>query len=246
MNHPRSLLVDGYISQSFTPRVAERYFFSLLKNNIISLCSPSYIPGRESAFFLVPSVPPHIMSQFAGQPSWVIDHGVVYKGTIVPQTLWVPQTGTDRRHHVDEAELQLPIFFEGLDGRLGLSLEAAAQGRCQGLLNAQSFAPLGLKSTTHIRIMWPGYVDFKRQVQIRDETGHHNPITISRFAHHIGRSVVAFLRNCQPDPGCTHPRHSAWGIGAGGIQGSDIIIIGAVHVSAGSWMPILQLNRYVL
>ena len=36
-----------------------------------------------------------------------------------------------------------------------------------------------------------------------------------------------------------------WKIGPGGITRADVIIIGAVHVSAGSWMPILQLNRYV-
>ena len=43
-------------------------------------------------------------------------------------------------------------------------------------------------------IQWLGYKDFKRQVQIRDETTEHNPITISKFAHHIGRSVDAFLK----------------------------------------------------
>ena len=46
----------------------------------------------------------------------------------------------------------MPIFFEGKDGRLGLSLEDSAAGRCHGLRNAQQFAPLGQKSTTHIRI----------------------------------------------------------------------------------------------
>ena len=75
------------------------------------------------------------------------------KGTVVPQALWAPHTTTDRRQHVEEAELQMPIFFEGVDGRLGISLEDAAQGRCHDLLNAQAFAPLGLKSTTYIRIM---------------------------------------------------------------------------------------------
>jgi len=47
----------------------------------------------------------------------------------------------------------LPIFFQCTDGRLGLTLEAAAAGRCHGLVSAQDFAPLGLKSTTHIRIV---------------------------------------------------------------------------------------------
>ena len=37
-----------------------------------------------------------------------------------------------------------------------------------------------------------------------------------------------------------------WKIGAGGITQDDVIVIGAIHVSAGSWMPILQLNRYVI
>ena len=38
-----------------------------------------------------------------------------------------------------------------------------------------------------------------------------------------------------------------WQIGeAGGIKQEDAIVIGAINTSAGSWMPILQLNRYVL
>lgn len=41
-------------------------------------------------------------------------------------------------------------------------------------------------------------------------------------------------------------RVERWRIGPGGITRADVIVIGAVRVSAGSWMPILQLNRYVL
>lgn len=41
---------------------------------------------------------------------------------------------------------------------------------------------------------WPGYNEFKRQVQIKDETPARNPITVAKFAHHVGRSVEAFLR----------------------------------------------------
>ena len=67
--------------------------------------------------------------------------------------MWSPHTITDKRQYVEEALLQLPIFFEGVDGRLGLSLEASAAGRCHGLHNAQQFASLGQKSTTHIRIV---------------------------------------------------------------------------------------------
>ena len=38
---------------------------------------------------------------------------------------------------------------------------------------------------------------------------------------------------------------SRWQIGTREITQEHVKIIGAINVSAGSWMPILQLNRYV-
>jgi hypothetical protein len=55
--------------------------------------------------------------------------------------------------------------------------------------------------------------------------------------------MLMFLQTCQPDTGCPNPK---WHMGQAGIRPSDIVIIGAVHVSAGSWMPILQLTRFIL
>ena len=37
-----------------------------------------------------------------------------------------------------------------------------------------------------------------------------------------------------------------WRVGAGGITKEQVILVGVVHVSQGSWQPILQLNRYVV
>jgi len=34
--------------------------------------------------------------------------------------------------------------------------------------------------------------------------------------------------------------------GVGGITSNDIILIGFIHVTQGSWQPILQLNRYII
>ncbi|KAN0134027.1 hypothetical protein V8E53_008245 [Lactarius tabidus] len=243
----KSLLIDGYISHSFQSRPAQQYILCLLKSDSIPHIKPSSYPDREGYYFLVGPTALHAQAQPFDTSNRLLDRALVTRGTVVPQTMWSPNTVTDKRQHVEEAVLQLPIFFEGIDGRLGLSLEDSAAGRCHGLRNAQQFAPLGQKSTTHIRIGWPGYKDFKRQVQIRDETSEHNPITISRFAHHIGRSVDAFLKACETDP--VYPdnvKRNQWQIGSQGIQRNHIIVIGAIHVSAGSWMPILQLNRYIL
>jgi hypothetical protein len=43
------------------------------------------------------------------------------------------------------------------------------------------------------------------------------------------------------------PPDPRWKIGeGGGIARGGVIVVGAINVSVGSWMPILQLNRYVL
>lgn len=82
----------------------------------------------------------------------MLDRRVVGNGTVVPQSLWIPSNVTDRTRHVQDAELQLPIFFLNMDGRLGLPLDAAVIGRCDTLSNAQFPAPLGPQVTTYIRI----------------------------------------------------------------------------------------------
>ncbi|KAH9054249.1 hypothetical protein EDB87DRAFT_1647317, partial [Lactarius vividus] len=132
-------------------------------------------PDREGHFFLL------------------LDRTVVNRGTVVPQTMWSP------RQRVEEAALQMPVFFDA------------------------QFVPLGQNSTTHVRIAWPDYKDFKCQVQIRDETGKHSLISISRFAHHIGQSVDAFFKAYEPDPGCTDNRRKQWEIGLCGIRRNDIM-----------------------
>jgi hypothetical protein len=82
----------------------------------------------------------------------VLDRRVVGYGTVVPQSLWIPFAVADRIRHVQDAELQMPIFFLHTDRRLGLPLDAAVIGLCDTLLNAQLPAPVGPQVTTHIRI----------------------------------------------------------------------------------------------
>ncbi|KAF8269747.1 hypothetical protein EI94DRAFT_1699329 [Lactarius quietus] len=240
----QTLLVDGYISQTFRSRTTEQYLLNLLKSPSLSPYTPSSFPSREGNFFFLHSVPPHIPTQHTNPPGrWLLDRGVVTKGTVVPQTMWSPHAIIDKRQQVD---LQLPIFFEGPDGRLGITLEAAAAGQCYALRDANYPAQLGEKTTANLRIAWPGYKEFKRQIQARDETSAHNPINVALFAHQIGRIVDAFLQVRELDHGSSDERRGQWQIGPGGIQREDVVIIGAINDSAGSWMPIMQLNRYII
>ncbi|KAF8269724.1 hypothetical protein EI94DRAFT_1724552 [Lactarius quietus] len=245
-NLVQTLLVDGYISQTFRSRAAEQYFLNLLKSTSVpSHATLTYSEWEECSFF-VQSVPPHIPALLSSPPRfWLLDRGIVDRGTVVPQRIWSPQSASDRRQHVEKAQLQMPVFFEGEDRRVGVSLLSSIDSRCYSLRDANIPAPLGHKSSTYIRIAWPGYKEFKRQVSTRELAGMHNPISMARFARHIGRTVDAFFQYREIDPECLDERRELWRIGSGGIQRSDMVIIGAVQVSAGSWMSILQLNHYI-
>jgi hypothetical protein len=123
----------------------------LLKIDKFPKIFPMSFPDREGHhFFIRGSDTGRVIEEISNNPLWLLDRAFVNRGTLVPQTM--PHTVTDERQHVEEAVLQLPIFFEGTDGRLGLSLEAAAASRCHDLRDAQQFAPLGQTSITHIRI----------------------------------------------------------------------------------------------
>ena len=138
----------------------------------------------------------------------------VTEGTVVPQTRWTPADDVDIRRHVQEARLQLPVFFVNQNGGVGFWLPDILDGRDGDLYNRDNHASLGGTSTTHIRInvssfsyltandfihvgrllsQWPGYAYWKRQIPTRDETHLRNPNTVGRFMKHVGTSVNNFI-----------------------------------------------------
>lgn len=108
----------------------------------------------EGRFFVVDSVPSHVPIRSSPELSGVVDRSLVAMGTAVPQKMWTTSAAADKTQLIGEAELQMPIFFEGVDGQLGIALELASAGRCHSLIDAQRFAPLGpsQKPVTDIRI----------------------------------------------------------------------------------------------
>lgn len=148
----QTLLVDGYISQTFQSLAAEQFFLNILKSPSIPSHATSPHTWREGYLFFVYSVPPHIPPRFVKPPCWVLDRGIVDRGTVVPQTMWSPDSPVNRRQNIEKALLQMPIFFEDKNGGLGLSLGASIDGGCD-VRDANDPAPLGPRTTTHIRIV---------------------------------------------------------------------------------------------
>ena len=74
------------------------------------------------------------------------------EGTVVPQTRWTPADNVDIRRYVQEAPLQLPVFFVNQNGSVGFWLPDILDGRDGDLYNRENHASLGGTSTIHIRI----------------------------------------------------------------------------------------------
>ena len=205
------LRVDGYLSYTFTPQVAEIYLAYLFKVD----------PKRVQAFgvfnwpgaFFVADLPMnHCQPKHIGNGryAWLLDYAIARYGSVVPQQLWSPQGQGDWRRYVEQARLYIPVFFVNMDGSLGVPVSYAAAGQ-MSLRDAHDPAPLGDRTTTKIRIsvritavdtctalltfmsQWPGYIPSEQQVQLRDQTPARNPVTLERFVKHVGSRVRQFL-----------------------------------------------------
>ncbi|KAF8257746.1 hypothetical protein EI94DRAFT_1817033 [Lactarius quietus] len=258
MSHPRhptstptstDVLVDGFIACTFASEDANNYFMVLLRTPRHQYFLQYYgVVYHQGAWYirnngnLVQGTSPGVPYQHTP----LLDYSMeATHGTVVPQRRWTPADDVDVRRHVESATLLLPIFFINRKGGVGFLLSDILRGCDRDLHNANSFAPLAGKFTTHLGINWPGYGYWKRQIPTRDETHERNPITLARFMKHVGKSVNKFFGECiSKGYRATDPR---WQIGMhGGITPDEVKVIGAIHVSAGTWMPIIQLTRYVI
>jgi hypothetical protein len=111
------------------------------------------VSGWPGAFFITNPPMNHCRPHHIGnnQYAWLLDYAIRHGGTVVPQLLWSPQGQGDWRRYVQQATLNLPVFFVDADGSLGVPVAYAAAGQMT-LRNAKEPPPLGDKTTTKIRI----------------------------------------------------------------------------------------------
>ncbi|KZV72218.1 hypothetical protein PENSPDRAFT_368441 [Peniophora sp. CONT] len=185
-----------------------------------------------------------------GQPSPALDYQHDQKGTVVQQEMWRPMQPGDVHRHFDNARsMQWPIFFlinimvsgvpRGVMVGIDLSLVGHASLR-QTMVQPDMAAPLGGLTTTHLCLKWPGYREYKKQVEIQD--AHRQPIRMLKLVERIARFVERWIDEVQRQP--IDPRLAHWRVGPGAITKDHLYIVGLVHVSAGTWQPILQLKGH--
>ncbi|KAI0255838.1 hypothetical protein BJV78DRAFT_1173700 [Lactifluus subvellereus] len=230
----------GCLVRMFGPRDAAFFIESLLKTSAREVHVVANVPGWPNALMVSrPSMPDsHVDALYNdNHPLWLLDFVPLTHGSVIPQKIWSPPNQSDWRRYIEQANLLMPVFFVQNNGIVGLPLPRAAVGDTATLRHADQPAPLGGGHSTQIRIAWPGYESWERQIQIRDQTRARNEITLERFAKLVAGVVDRFIAHSSTVP----TRDPTWRVGEQAITRDNVIVVGTVQVSAGGWMPILQI-----
>ncbi|KAH9954548.1 hypothetical protein BC827DRAFT_1143511 [Russula dissimulans] len=166
------------------------------------------------------------------------------EGPVIPQQIWAPRKPSDAQRYVYHEQLHPPIFFVHKDGEgLGLPLTDAAAGNCMHLRGAEQAARVGTTTHAQIRINWCGYLylEWSDQIMIQKQSPAKETISLEKFAKYVAGKVLKFMEHAR-NTAYDNDRDQRWIIGDYHITPRNVVLIGVVQVSQGSWMPILQLN----
>lgn len=163
----------------------------------------------------------------------------------IPQPMYKPHTDADRRRYVEDVGLEAPIKFNCLHpDELGISLADAIAGRFRRLDHKDDTVFEGRGPSVSIRIEWPGYRGWSRQIPTKDFRTPPGPITRAKLAKNVAKCIKRFIEDNQKRPLEEDADHS-WRVGPAHIRLEDLLLVGLHHVSMGSWQPFIRLNRPV-
>ncbi|KAH9967288.1 hypothetical protein BC827DRAFT_580770 [Russula dissimulans] len=216
--------------------------------NVPEFFPPSYpSPGPASASPYLGQVAPwqlsHSHPQPSPEPERVIPFSEHRRGPMVPQKRYKPHTSSDRRRYVDEVNLESSIhFYMQKPDEEGIPLKDAMHGRFARLAirDEPMFQERG--PSISVRINWPGYQPWSRQIPTRDFRNPPGPITRAKLAKNVAKSVSRFIAEHKGRP-MEEDGDPAWAVGPGAIDVFDLVLVRLDHVSKGSWQAQLQLLR---
>ncbi|THU91517.1 hypothetical protein K435DRAFT_673954 [Dendrothele bispora CBS 962.96] len=168
-------------------------------------------------------------------------------GPFIPQPMYKPHTNSDRRRYVEEVDLDYPIYFWSENPtECGISLSDALHSRVRRLTNRDETVFEGRGPSVSIRLEWPGYRQWSRQIPTRDFRSPPGPITKAKLAKNVAKCVQRFIQERHGHP-LEDDSDARWRIGTGPglnhIRFEDLILVSIHHVSMGSWQPQLRLSR---
>jgi hypothetical protein len=160
---------------------------------------------------------------------------------MVPQKRYKPHTSSDRRRYVDEVHLESSInFFMHKPDEEGIPLKDAMHGRFARLVARDESMFQERGPSISVRINWPGYQPWSRQIPTRDFRNPPGPITRAKLAKNVAKSVARFILEHKGRP-MEEDGSPAWAVGPNKIDVFDLVLVRLDHVSKGSWQAQLQL-----
>ncbi|KAG7093762.1 hypothetical protein E1B28_007411 [Marasmius oreades] len=163
----------------------------------------------------------------------------------IPQSMYKPHTNSDRRRYVEEVELDEPIYFWAENPtECGISLADALHSRVRRLVGREDTVFEGRGPSVSIRLEWPGYRQWSRQIPTKDFRTPPGPITKAKLAKNVAKCVHRFILERQ-NQRLEDESDDNWrvGTGRGTIRLEDLILVSMHHVSMGSWQPQLRICR---
>lgn len=164
-----------------------------------------------------------------------ISSSVPGRGPTVPQQLY--NVGTTHAFHFTTGS-GMPVVFNVVEGA-GIPLQQLLR-RQTIQLQAGDEPILDMSGDTiSIRIEWPGYPSFTKQIASKDWKKTRSPNTRQRLAIKVADAVQSFFKK-HVNTLCDPP-NSTWRIGPNGIRIEHLALVSLHRVSQGSWQPKLCL-----
>lgn len=115
-------------------------------------------------------------------------------GHVLPQRTYRPHTQSDRRRYVEEVDLEEPIMFymQNPEG-CGIQCRDALNSKFMRLSGRDDPMFINRGPSVSIRLCWPGYAPWSRQIPTRDFRTPPGPITRSKLAKNVAKTVQRFI-----------------------------------------------------
>lgn len=166
-----------------------------------------------------------------------ISSSVPGRGSTVPQELY--NVGTTHAFHFTTGS-GMPVVFNVAEGA-GIPLEQLLHRQTTHLQARDDRISDMSGDTISIRIEWPGYPSFTKQIASKDWKKTRSPNTRERLAVKVAGAVHSFFKE-HAKTQCDPP-NSRWRIGPNGIRIEHLALVSLHRVSQGSWQPKLCLLR---
>ncbi|KAG0709198.1 hypothetical protein DFH29DRAFT_993362 [Suillus ampliporus] len=169
---------------------------------------------------------------------------VVVTGTnvYIPQLIYQPYTEADRVRYIEKVDLKEPIvFMTAHPDQWGIALDDAIKAKMKNLLDKDDSMLEDCGPSVSIRLQWPGYRAWTKQIPTMDFKSPKGPITRAKLAKTIANCVGRFIDEKEKER-MEMEVDRQWRVGTRYIRMADLILVSLHHISRGSWQPQLRLR----